>query len=105
VSERDDLALLIQIMMAVFGGLARILNRKDERMRLAHVLSDLFVSAFTGIMLYWVSQAMQIEAPWMYAVSGIAGWAGPRALDAIMEAVRKKTGLPLDVKTDGQAGE
>jgi hypothetical protein len=48
---------------------------------------------------------MQIEAPWMYAVSGIAGWAGSRALDAIMEAVRKKTGLPLDVKTDGQAGE
>jgi hypothetical protein len=88
--------------MAAVGALARILNEGRPQLTLPKVLSDLFVAGFTGLMLYWVSKATDIEGGWVYAAAGIAGWAGHTALDRFANIVIKKTGLVpnLNDKTD-----
>jgi len=93
--ENDKLTLLIQVGMAIMGALARLLNRHDVSLRIGHVLSDLFVAGFTGLLLFWLTRDLGVDAGWVYALSGIAGWIGPKTLDKIMEVVSKKTGIDL----------
>lgn len=90
----DMLAAAIQVIMAILGALARMLNRKQS-LAIAHTLGDLFVAGFTGITLYWVSSSMSLESGWLFAASGIAGWAGPSVLDWLTGIVEKKTGIPF----------
>ena len=93
--ENDKLTLLIQVGMAIMGALARLLNRHDTVLNIGLVLSDLFVAGFTGILLFWLTCSLETEPGWMFALSGIAGWIGPKALDKIMDLIGKKTGIDL----------
>jgi apolipoprotein N-acyltransferase len=91
----DLLAALVQVIMAALGALARVLNKREESLQLTRTLGDLFVAGFTGLMLYWVASATELKGGWLYAASGIAGWAGPSVLDWLTAMVVKKTGIPL----------
>jgi hypothetical protein len=102
VNENDKLTALIQIGMAVLGALARVLNRKDESKKLAHVVSDMFVSGFTGLLLFWMTRSMEIDQSWLFALSGIAGWIGPKVIDKAVEIVSKKTGIELTGEDGGK---
>ncbi|MDR1599805.1 MAG: phage holin family protein [Oscillospiraceae bacterium] len=95
-SVSDMLTALIQVIMAALGALARMLYKREAAPKLTRTLSDLFVAGFTGLLLYWVASATDIAGGWFYAASGIAGWAGPNALDMATLAVEKKTGIPLN---------
>jgi ribose/xylose/arabinose/galactoside ABC-type transport system permease subunit len=94
LDSSNILGIIIQIMMAVFGSFARFLSR-NEQAALSQSLRNLFVAAFTGMMLYWISGSMDIDSGWLYALSGIAGWAGPGVLDWVTMLVAKKTGIQL----------
>lgn len=105
MKENDKLTLLIQVGMAIMGALARVLNKRDMVLRLGMVLSDLFVAGFTGILLFWLTRDLGTDAGWVYALSGIAGWIGPKALDKIMDLISKKTGIDLNGSTNKQDQE
>ena len=96
MKENDKLTLLIQVGMAIMGTLARLLNKREVALRIGLVLSDVFVAGFTGILLFWLTRDMETEAGWVYALSGIAGWIGPKVLDKIMDLISKKTGIDLN---------
>jgi hypothetical protein len=101
MDEREDLAIYIQMAMAVFGALARILNQKNGAVRsIWHILGDLFVAAFTGLMIFWLSAEVNMSAPLRYAAAGAAGWAGPNALNAVISIVSKKAGLDSAMKDE-----
>ncbi|GHU70910.1 hypothetical protein FACS1894184_17020 [Clostridia bacterium] len=88
------MGVVIQVLMAVTGALARALNQKG-RVALMQSLRNLFVAGFTGLMLYFMSQSMDLDSGWLYALSGITGWAGPGVLDWLTIVASKKTGIPL----------
>jgi hypothetical protein len=81
--------------MAVLGALARLLNRHENALKVGLVLSDLFVAGFTGLLLFWITRDLQTEAGWVYALSGVAGWIGPKVIDKLMEFISQKTGIEI----------
>ena len=93
--ENDKLTILIQVGMAVMGAFARVLSKREDAMKMGMVISELFVAGFTGLLLFWLTRNQNTDAGWMYALSGVAGWIGPKVLDKIMEVVGKKTGIEL----------
>jgi len=93
--EQDWFAIVLQALMAAFGALARLVNKKNVKLSLSGALGDLFVAGFTGVLLYWVGQALPVASGMLYALAGISGWIGPQALDAISHTVAKKAGVNL----------
>jgi hypothetical protein len=90
---------VISIMLAAAGGLARLLHLKDnKKMKWGKILSELFISGFSGIMVLMLARASGISGDWIGVVSGMSGWIGPRILDYIANAAGKATGLDVDTK-------
>jgi hypothetical protein len=101
MKESEKLTLVIQVGMAVLGALARMLKNKETKLRLGLVASEFFIAGFTGIMLFWLTRGVATETGWVYALAGVAGWLGPKAMDKIVDIVSKKTGYNLsDNKKD-----
>ena len=92
-NSNDSLALVIQVLMAAGGALARILTKSKEILSVGRVLGELFTAGFTGLLLYWVTRDMESVGSWAFVASGIAGWVGPQVLDWLTELVAKKTGI------------
>ena len=81
---------LIAILFALFGGFARLLGGKDDKQITKNkLLSEMFVSAFTGIMVLKVAHIAGLSGDWIGLVCGMSGWLGPKALDYILEFLRK----------------
>ncbi|GHU77479.1 hypothetical protein AGMMS49992_25440 [Clostridia bacterium] len=99
MKDRDYLALVIQVLMAAAGALARIFNM-SEPTELKSVLGQVFVAGFTGACLYWVSDMLKFDQGLMFALAGIAGWMGPRALDGLSAKLSKQAGIDLTGKDD-----
>ena len=90
---------IIAVLLAIAGGLARLLNRKDRiRMKWSRILSELFISGFCGLMVLMLARAMNISGGWVGVVSGLAGWTGPRVLDVVSNITGKSTVIDLDKK-------
>jgi Na+-transporting NADH:ubiquinone oxidoreductase subunit NqrB len=95
MKESEKLTLLIQVGMAVLGALARMLKNKEENLRIGIVASEFFIAGFTGIMLFWLTRGVSTDTGWVYALAGVAGWLGPKAMDKIVEIVSKNSGYNL----------
>jgi len=99
----DLLSAVLTILMAMCGTIARLLNTHEaQNSKPNAILADLFVSGFTGLLLYWAVLSMPIEQGWAFAGSGISGWVGPRMLDTIAAHIAKKAGVdaPVTVKKE-----
>ena len=98
----------IAISLAAMGGLARLLNAKDHtKLKWSRIFSELFISGFTGSMMFMLSLSFNLDGDWIGLVCGIAGWIGPRMLDMISEQTGKKLGFDVDLskKTTVKAKE
>lgn len=92
---------VISVLLAVTGGLARLLNAKDsEKLKLGKILSELFISGFAGIMVLMLAHASGLSGDWVGLICGISGWIGPRILETITKIVEKATGIGLDEQKD-----
>jgi len=90
----DILTAVLTILMAMCGTIARLLNTHEaQNSKPSAILADLFVSGFTGLLLYWAVLSMPIEQGWAFAGSGVSGWVGPRMLDTIAAHLAKKAGI------------
>ena len=77
---------VIAVILAVLGGLARLLNLKDEtRLAWSRILSELFISGFSGLMVLMLARASGLSGDWLGLVCGMAGWVGPKVLDMLIE--------------------
>jgi hypothetical protein len=88
---------LICLLLAVAGGLTRLLSRKGTKgLVLSRLFAEVFISAFSGLMIVLLARALGLSGDWLGLVAGIAGWIGPRMLDKIAEGpVGKALGLQL----------
>jgi hypothetical protein len=82
---------IVSIILAVLGGMARLLNKSDERaFRISYALGELFIAAFVGGMVYLVAKYMNTENNYlMWLFAGSAGWIGPKVLDKITDVLSK----------------
>jgi hypothetical protein len=95
----DAFAMLEHCLLAVLGALARSLNIKGGApIKLAKFLSGCVIAAFTGIIIYFLANAFELDRNLAFAIAGIAGWVGPQILDAIATAVQKAIGLKTEEK-------
>jgi len=87
---------LVAIMLAVAGGLARLLYRKDKRLlKWWRILSEIFISGFTGLMMLFVLRILNVHDAYVGLFCGLAGWLGPRILDVFV-GFGKNIGLDFD---------
>jgi len=87
--------IVIAVILAVAGGLTRLLSLKDVKLKRWQIFSELFASAFCGFMILLLARAFfGLSGDWLGLVSGMAGWMGPRILDAVADLViHKKLGI------------
>ena len=88
---------VIAILLAAAGGLARLLNVKDNtRLKWSRIMSELFISGFAGIMVLMLARNLGLSGDWIGLVCGMAGWVGPRILDMVAKPAGKALGIDVD---------
>ena len=89
--------IVIAVLLAAAGGLARLLNTKDDTvLKWSRILSELFISAFAGLMVLLFARSFGLTGDWLGLVCGMAGWIGPRILDYITSPTIKSIGINTD---------
>ena len=87
----------IAVLLAVSGGLARLLNAKDKsKLKWSLILSELFISGFSGMMVLILARASGLQGDWIGLVCGIAGWTSPRILYALTKIAERLLGIEKD---------
>ena len=91
--------IIISILMATLGGMARLLNLNttDHRtLKLSFMLSELFIAAFIGSMIFMLAKELHSESEYlMWLLAGTSGWVGPKVLNLLTPVLGK---LNIDIK-------
>ena len=88
---------VIAVLLAVLGGLARILNLKDSKaLKWSRLMSELFVSGFAGLMILMLARTAGLSGEWVGVVCGMSGWVGPKVLDLVAKLTGKAFGVHMD---------
>ena len=92
---------MIAVLLAMLGGLARILNLKDsQKLKWSRILSELFISGFAGIMVLMLARIYNLSGDWVGIICGMSGWIGPKILDMLVKLVNKALGFDVEGKND-----
>ena len=85
------------LLLATLGGMARLLNVKDDRtLKLSRMFSELFIAAFIGSMMFLLAKEVHTESQYlMWLLAGTAGWIGPKMLNLLTPVLGK---LNIDLK-------
>jgi hypothetical protein len=95
--------IIINVLLASLGGIARILYLKDrEKLRLWFIASELFVSGFVGYMVLLLAHASGLGGDWVGLVCGMAGWIGPKVLERWISPALKTVGLDVGEDKKGE---
>jgi len=82
---------IIAVFLATLGGLARLLNEKDNTKRQwSRMLSELFISGFAGLMVLMLARTIGLAGDWLGLVCGMSGWIGPRILNLVAKQPGKQ---------------
>lgn len=73
-----------------------------EKILLSRGLMEAIASAFVGVLVLLICQAMHLGNEWTGAIVGMAGWLGANATIQIIERIARKR-LGLDPKPQGDA--
>ena len=87
--EIDKAALLAHFAIAMFGGLASSLSKKQRRF--VEVISNMVVGSFTGTVAVFVTMCVLGEnnVYLNYAIAGSFGYLGNEGMKIIIEIVKK----------------
>jgi hypothetical protein len=90
----DTIQILIAVLLAGAGSVARLLNQKHGRHTHGVILaSSCFVAMFAGVIAYYISKYFDLDLNISYVFAGVCGWAGPHTLDVITAAALKRAGI------------
>jgi len=84
---------MLAIMLALLGGIARLLAKKDDvRLRWGVILSELLLSAFAGTLTFLIALEGGLSGNWIGVACGIAGYGGAKTIDFIERVMKEKVG-------------
>ena len=94
--------IFVVVLWALVGRFANLLHQ-NATWRLRRIVSELFVAAFVGvIVLSGARIALHVTSDWLVVLGGMAGWCGPKCLNAALAAIGKRTGVNLDEPKEGE---
>ncbi|MDR1262065.1 MAG: phage holin family protein [Oscillospiraceae bacterium] len=97
------LTILWYALLAIFGACARHLFQNEDA-HLIHIgarsgtsgtiklVGGCMVSAFAGVLIYFVTHALNLGQDWAFAIAGISGWIGPQFLDLVANILSHQIG-------------
>ncbi len=81
---------------AIFGGLvswiAKVKRGEAKAWNLLALIGELAISAFAGLLCFWICAASGISIEWTVPLVGIAGHMGTRAISAFEDFAQRKWG-------------
>ena len=86
--EEDSTTFVTVISMATFGGLVSWLRQKSPR-KWSRLLVILCTAGFAGLLAYYFTSAIGLNAQYQCAMSGIAGYGGGTILDDCVKRVKQ----------------
>lgn len=84
----ENVTILSVIFMAVFGGLVSWLKEKKPR-NWSRLVVILCTAGFAGLLAYYFTSAIGLNAQYQCAMSGIAGYGGGTLLDDCVKKVKQ----------------
>jgi len=91
----DAYQITVTILLGAVGGFAHQIRSDKDRRDLYSYISGCFIAAFMGAIVYFLTVSLGIDPNFSCALSGICGWTGPQAMDAISDLAAKKLGFGL----------
>ena len=80
-----------------FGGIANYVRKvkagNAERFSILEVVGEIVISAFAGLVTFWLCEAAGIEQPLTAALVAISGHMGSRAIALFEDALKRRLGI------------
>ena len=86
--EEETETLLTVVLMATFGGLVSWLRQKGPH-KWSRLIVVLCTAGFAGLLAYYITSAIGLNAQYQCAMSGIAGYGGGTLLDEVVCRVKE----------------
>ena len=95
ISLQDDIfQIIIHALLASFGAMARQLNEWNKNpLSPQAFISGCIIAAFMGVIVFFLSEHVNINGNVAYAIAGISGWIGPHFLDGIIKQILQALGI------------
>ena len=87
IQEETDVLLSV-ICMATLGGLVSWLRQKGPR-KWSRLIVILCTAGFAGLLAYYITSALGLNAQYQCAMSGIAGYGGGTLLDDCVKKLKQ----------------
>lgn len=70
------------ILLSIWGGISGYIRRfkRDQKFSLAELIGELSISAFVGILTFFLCESAQIQPVMSAALVGVSGHMGSRAI-------------------------
>ncbi len=85
---------LISIVLATFGGLVKRMTElektPDKRAPLQYYLAGSLMSAFVGIVAYFICKYFDVQQLLVFGLTALAGYIGIPVLDLLSNIAKKK---------------
>ncbi len=86
--EEEGVTVFTVVFMAVFGGLVSWLKEKKPR-SWSRLVVVLCTAGFAGLLAYYLTSAIGLNAQYQCAMSGIAGYGGGTLLDDCVKKLKQ----------------
>jgi len=101
----DILQIVIAILMAGAGALARMLSQTNKKgIHFFRAISSCFVAMFASMLVHFMSVYFKIDSNLSYVIAGLCGWIGPQSLDVLASLTANKLGVSLDLGKEENNG-
>jgi len=88
-------------MFAVFGACVKWINSKDKRKRtIAALGAEAVTAAFLGVLGYLVYELLEMNIFLAFAMTGLFGWLGEKAVRGIGKIIFSRAGLKWEEDPD-----
>jgi hypothetical protein len=83
--------------VSAFGGFVSYIRKvragQAEKFSIMEVVGEIAISAFTGLVTFWLCEAAGIEQPLTAAMVGISGHMGSRAIALFEDHLKRRLGI------------
>ncbi len=92
--EINYIEALVSIVLATFGGLVKRMTElektPDKRAPLQYYLAGSLMSAFVGIVVYFICKYFDVPQLLVFGLTALAGYMGVPVLDMLSNVAKKK---------------
>jgi len=95
------------VLVAAFGALARALSNSKRKLkvRIAVIVMEGVVAMFGGLIVYFISEYLQMDTNLAFILAGVSGYTSPQLIDVVSSVTIKKVEAGVDMGTEVRHGK